>query len=79
MAISLGMKLNDRPVGRAVTRSSLERELKSRASQIKQCCQWLATAATFLQKEQCFLGAMTRRWARKLITCFSILQQERKI
>ena len=74
IAISLGMKLNDLPVGRAVTRSSLEREVKSRASQVRQCCQRLTTAATFLRKEQCCLGAMTWRWARKLITCFSVIQ-----
>ena len=52
------MKLNDRPVGQVVTR-----EVKSRASQIRQYCQRLATAATFFQKEKCCLGAMTRRWA----------------
>ena len=28
-----------------------------------QCCQWLATAAAFLRKELCCLGAMMRRWA----------------
>ena len=28
-----------------------------------QCCQRLATAATFLQKELCCPGAMMRRWA----------------
>ena len=39
IAISLGMKLNDRPVGRAVTRSSLEREVKSHAiCHIRSCC-----------------------------------------
>ena len=27
-----------------------------------QCCQWLATASTFLRKELCFPGAMTQRW-----------------
>ena len=55
-----------------VTRSSLEREVKSRASQIRQRCQRLATAATFLRKQQCCLGAMTRRWApqtRYLLQC----------
>ena len=57
------MNLSDRPVDRAVTRSSLEREVKSRAYRIRQCRQRLATAATFLQKEQSCLGAMTRRWA----------------
>ena len=50
-------------VGRAVTRSSLEQEVKSRVGQITRCCQRLATLATFLRKEQCCLGAMTRRWA----------------
>ena len=65
IAIPLGMKLNDQPVGQAVTRLSLEREFKSRASQIRQCCQRLATAATFLRKEQCCLGAMTPRWAQQ--------------
>ena len=57
------MNLSDRPDGRAVARSSLEREVISRASQIRHCCQRLATAATLLLKEQCCLGAMTRRWA----------------
>ena len=28
-----------------------------------QCCQRLTTAATFLRKELCCLGAMTWRWA----------------
>ena len=50
------MKLNDRPVGRAVTRSSLEQEVKSRASQVRQYCQRLATAATFLSKGAVLLG-----------------------
>ena len=72
------MKLNDWAVGRAITRLSLEREVKSRASQVRQCCQRFATAATFRRKEQCCLGAMTRRWARKLITCFSVIQQVKK-
>ena len=27
-----------------------------------QCCQWLATTSTFLRKELCCPGAMTRRW-----------------
>ena len=54
------MKVNDWPIGHVVTRSSLKREVKSRASQIRQCCQRLATAATFFQKEQFCLGAMTR-------------------
>ena len=57
------MKLNDQPVGQAVTRSSLEWEVKSRASQIRQCCQWLATATTFLRKEQCCMCAMMLRRA----------------
>ena len=57
------MNLNDLPVGQEVTRLSLEREVKSRSSQIRQCCQRLATAATFIRKEQCCLGAMMWRWA----------------
>ena len=55
-----------RPVGRAVTHSSLEREVRgqlSGQSNRTQCCQWLATAATFLQKKLCCSGAMTQRWA----------------
>ena len=60
---ALCMKLNNRPVGQVVTLSSLKRKVKSWASQIRQCCQRLATAATFLQKEQSSLGAMTRKWA----------------
>ena len=44
------MKFNDRPVGQAVTRSSLEREVKSRAGQIRQYCQQLATAVTFFER-----------------------------
>ena len=35
---------------------------KSRASQIGQCCQWLATATAFLRKKLYRAGAMTRRW-----------------
>ena len=36
---------------------------KSQAGQIGQCCQRLATAATFLRKELCCPGVLTRRWA----------------
>ena len=53
--------------GRVVTRSSMEREV-----QIGQCCKWLATAATFLQK-CCVARAQGRRdepW--KLVTRFGV-------
>ena len=56
----------NRPVGRAATHSSLEREVwgsNPGRSNPTQCCQQLATAATFLRKELCYPGAMTRRWA----------------
>ena len=52
--------------GRAVTRSPLELESSSSNSTNSnrtQCCKRLATAATFLWKELCCLGAMTRRRA----------------
>ena len=51
---------------RAVTRSSLKREAEiqiSGRSNRTQCCQRLATAAAFLQKELCCPGTMLRRWA----------------
>ena len=35
-----------------------------------QCCQQLATAATFLQVEPCCPGAMTRRWTPQ--TCYTL-------
>ena len=47
---SLETKSNNRPVGRVVTRSSLEREVQSRASQIRQYCQRLATARHFFER-----------------------------
>ena len=40
-----------------------------------QCCQRLATAATFLRKELRCLDAMTRRWALQLVTRFGVLQR----
>ena len=54
------------PVGRAVTRSSLEQKVWgsiSGRSNRTQCCHRLATAATFVQKLLCCAGAKTRRWA----------------
>ena len=39
-----------------------EVQISGRSNQT-QCCQRLATAATFLRKELCCPGAMTRRWA----------------
>ena len=56
----------NRPVGRAVTRSSLEQEVRgSNLGPVKldTVLPRLATAATFLQKTLCCLGVMTRRCA----------------
>ena len=50
----------------AGTRSPLEREAEiqiSGRSNRTQCCQRLATAAVFFQKELCCPGAMMWRWA----------------
>ena len=61
-----------RPVGRAVTRSSLERRSEvqiSGRSNRTHYCQRLATAATFLQKKLCCPCVMTRRWAPP--TCYT--------
>ena len=67
IAISVGVKLNDhdQPVGQVVNHSSLKQEVKSRASQIRQWCQWLATTAScnISLKIAVLLGAMMRRWA----------------
>ena len=44
---------------------------KSRAGQIgHSVAKWLATVATFLRKELCCPGAMTRRWAPP--TCYTL-------
>ena len=64
-----------RPVGRAVTCLSLEREVWDyNLGPVKlntvQYCQRLATVATFLWKGLCFVGAMTRRWAPS--TCYTL-------
>ena len=59
------IKYVNRPVGWAVTRSSLEWRSEVQISGLSnrtECCQQLATAATFLRKELCCTGAMTRRW-----------------
>ena len=57
----------NRPVGRTVTRSSLEREVwYSNLGPVKSDSVLpirLATAAAFLQKKLCSPGAMTQRWA----------------
>ena len=54
---------------RAVTRSSMEREVFGwNFGPVKSntwCCPRLATAVTFLQKKLCWPGAMTQRWAPK--------------
>ena len=58
--------LLNRPVGRAVTRclwsGRSEVQISGRSNRAR-CYQRLATAATFLRKELCCPGAMTRRWA----------------
>ena len=52
--------------GQEITRSLLEQmsevQILGRSNRT-QCCQRLVTAAAFLRKELCCLGAMTRRWA----------------
>ena len=40
-----------------------------------QSSQRLATATTFLLNEMCCPGAMTQRWARKLVTRFGVIQR----
>ena len=54
--------------GNALILEAVGLRFKSWTGQIRQSVanlQWLTTAATFLQKELCFVIAMTRRWAPK--------------
>ena len=62
-------RYSNRPVGRAVTRSSLKREVwgsNLRPVKSDTGCQRLATTATFFLKELCSQGAMTQRWAPQI-------------
>ena len=56
--------------GNAFVRSGMSEVQISSRSNWTQSCQRLATAATFLRKELCFSGAMTRRWAPQ--TCYRL-------
>ena len=61
--------------GNAVTGSFLEREVKGLnlgSAKSAQCCQRLAITATFRRKQLCCLGAMTQRWAPKVVTRFDV-------
>ena len=64
---------SDRPIGRAVTRSlwsgRSEVQISGRLNPT-QCCQWLATAATFSSKGTVLSGRKMRRWAPQ--TCYTL-------
>ena len=60
----LSKKLGDTRIGRAVTRSSLQRKARVPIlcqSNWTQCCQWLATVAAFLRNKLCSPGASSKQ------------------
>ena len=62
----LALNYHNRPAGKAVTPSSMVRDVWGSypgTVRLTQCCQLLITAATFLRKELCCSGVMTRSWA----------------